>query len=302
MAMMISENWAQLLEPGLRSIFTTTYGSLAASSRIPMLFNVVSSNKAQEHDLGFGTFGNWTEYEGAIEYDKANQGYKTTYTHVEFSRGFTVERKLVDDDQYNIISKMPANLAIGAYRKREIDAASVFNNAFSSSYTGADSVSLCNDSHPLSPVNSTVVDNAGSTALSYSAVLATRQLMRAYVDDRNQLIPINPNMLIVPPELEDTAIDIVKTVGEPSTADNSVNAVREHGIDYVVWDYLTDSNNWFMVDSGLMKQFLNWFDRVPLEFAMNPTSEYDLEAKYRGYMRYSYGWSDWRWVYGHAVT
>lgn len=299
---MISENWAELLEPGLRNIFTTTFGDLAAASRVPMLFNIVPSSKAQEHDLGFGTFGNWAEYKGAIEYDSADQGYKTTYTHAEFARGFTVERKLVDDDQYNIINKMPRMLATGAYRKREIDAASVFNNAFSSSYTGGDGVSLCNDSHPLSPVNSDVVDNAGTTALSYSAVIATRKLMRSYVDDRKQLIPINPNLIIVPPELEDTAIEIVKTVGEPGTADNSVNVTREFGLNYVVWDYLTDANNWFLVDSGLMKQFLNWFDRTPIEFAMDPSSDYMLKASYRGYMRYSYGWSDWRWVYGHAVT
>jgi len=39
-----------------------------------------------------------------------------------------------------------------------------------------------------------------------------------------------------------------------------------------------------------------------LDFAMDPTSDYTLEARFRGYMRYSYGWSDWRWVYGHTVT
>jgi len=69
----------------------------------------------------------------------------------------------------------------------------------------------------------------------------------------------------------------------------------------VVWDYLTDEESWFVLDSGLAKMHLLWIDREPLEFAMDPASDFRLEARYRGYMRYSYGWSDWRGVYGHNV-
>ena len=70
----------------------------------------------------------------------------------------------------------------------------------------------------------------------------------------------------------------------------------------IVWDYLSDTNNWFMIDSMLAKMYLNWYDRVPMEFAMDPTSDFSLEARFRGYMRYSYGWDDWRWIYGHNVS
>lgn len=299
--MAISENWAELLEPGLRQIFDIATGELAAQSRIPMLFNVATSQKAQEFDLGVGSFGNWDEYKGAIEYDDPEQGFKTTYTHVEFARGFTVERKLVDDDLYNIINQMPRKLGIGAMRKREVDAASVFNNAFSSGFVGGDNVVLCG-SHPYSPSNASTQSNAGSTALSYDSVIATRKLMRAFKDDRGELIPINPDTLLVPPELENTAWEILESMGKPGTADNDGNYVRSTGINLVVWDYLTDANNWFMVDSQLAMMYLNWFDRVPLEFAADPTGTFNLQARYRGYMRYSYGWSDWRFVYGHAVA
>jgi len=98
--MAISENWAYLLTPGLRKIFYTQVAALAAESRVPQLFNVQTSSKAQEFDLGIGGFGDWREYKGAIEYDENEQLYRTTYTHVEFARGFRVERKLVDDNVY----------------------------------------------------------------------------------------------------------------------------------------------------------------------------------------------------------
>ena len=131
--MAISEQWAELLEPGLRAIFEAQREALAAESRIPALFNVVPSTKAEEHDLGMGGFGDWPEYEGAIEYDDPEELYKVTYTHVEYVKGFKVERKLVDDDQYNVINRRPRGLALSAVRTREKHAASVFNNAFSTS-------------------------------------------------------------------------------------------------------------------------------------------------------------------------
>lgn len=299
--MAISEQWAQLLEPGLRAIFETQRTELAAQSRIPLLFNVNTSSKAQEHDLGAGGFADWQEYNGAIEYDDNEQLWKTTYTHVEFARGFQVERKLVDDDLYNIINRRPRGLAMSAVRKREKDAASVFNNAFSSSYTGGDGIALCG-SHPYSPSNASTQSNAGSTALSYASIVATRKLMRSFKDDRGELVMVNPDTIIVPPELEDTAYEETRSEQKPGTGNNDISYVNSLGLNIIVWDYLTDANNWFMVDSGLASLYLNWFDRVPLEFAMDPTSDFNLVAKYRGYMRYSYGWSDWRFVYGHAVS
>lgn len=304
--MAISEQWAHLLEPGLRAIFETQREALAADSRIPVLFNVTGSSKAQEHDLGMGGFGDWEEYKGAIEYDDPEQLWKVTYTHVEYARGFKVERKLVDDDQYNVINRRPRGLALSAMRTREKAAASVFNNAFDSSYAGGDSVELCG-AHPYSPSNATTQANNGTSALTYDNVVSTRQLMRAFYDDRGELVPINPDLILVPPELEDTANGIVNTMRggnpqQPDTANYTDNLIQRHSIDYLVWDYLTDANNWFLIDTQLAKLYLNWFDRVALEFEMDPTSDFRLEARFRGYQRYSYGFSDWRWVFGQAVT
>lgn len=299
--MAISEQWPNLLEPGLRAIFFTQMDALAARAVRPILFNEIGSSKAQEHFQGAGGMSDVPEYKGTIEYDDFDQLYKTTFTHAEYVRGFKVERKLVEDDQYNIINARPMALALAYERTMEKHAASVFNNAFSSSYLGGDSVALCG-SHPYSPTNASTQSNSGTTALSYDAVIATRKLMRAYEDDRGELIPCMPDLIVHPPELEDTANDIVNTANKPLTANYQDNFVRRSNIRALSWDYLTDSNNWFLVDSAMAALHLIWINRVSTEFAMDPTGDYNLEARYRGYARWSYGWSDWRWVYGHNVT
>lgn len=297
--MPISEQWAEILEPGLREIFYATVDPLVATSRIPMLFDVITSAKAAESFLSAGSMGNWKKYQGAIEYDDIDQGYKTTITHEEYVQGFKIERKLVEDDLYGLFSDRPRELAMSAMRTREVHAASVFVNAFTDAYAGGDGVGLCSDVHPMSPNNANTQDNEGTLALSYANIITTRRAMREWKDDRGNLIPVTPDTLLVPPELEDTAFEIVKTTNVPATADYRANFVAGNIRQVIVWDYLTDANAWFLIDSMRMKQSLKWLDRVPLEFALDPTSNFRLESRWRGYMRYSFGWKDWRWVYGN---
>lgn len=303
--MAISEQWAELLQPGLKAIFEKQRDALAAEAVAPLLFNMGSSSKVNEEELGVGGFADWEEYKGAIEYDDHDQGYKTTFTHVEFARGFKVERKLVDDDLYNIINARPRGLALSAMRKREKDAADIFNNAFDTGTAnlGADSQSLCDGAHPHSPANTaSTQSNSGTSALSRTSIIATRQLMRAFTDDRGELIQVKPDTLLVPPELEDEAYVEARTPQKTGSGDNDLSFVNSLGLKVIAWDYLTDANNWFLIDSEMAKFHLKWYDRIPLEFAMDPTSDFTLEARFRGYMRYSLGWNDWSWIYGHNVT
>ena len=202
--MAISEQWAELLEPGLRSIFEVQSEALAAEAVAPKLFNVIPSNKASEYFLGLGGFADWKKYEGAITYDNNDQLYKTTLTPDEYTDGFKVERKLVDDDMYNIISARPKGLAISAARTREKAAADVFNNAFAGTSLGGDGVDLCATNHPYSPTNTgSTHGNEGTSALEYTSLVDTRRLMREFKDDRGELVAIHPDTLLVPPELEE---------------------------------------------------------------------------------------------------
>lgn len=298
MGVVNSEGFGYLLDPGLRKIFMNEYGM--AEGQRENLFGVETSNKAVEYDLGIGGTGDLAEFDGTIVYDDFKQQYRTSYTHKEWVKGMKIERKLVDDDLYSIINKRPQQLALVAKRTQEKHGSSVFNAAFNTSvFSGGDGLALCSTAHTFLGT-STTVGNSGTTAISATAVEATRLLMRQYTDETDNLTVGRGDTLIVPPQLEEAAWEVVNASGKLDTADNNPN-FNKGKYRIISWDYLSDSNNWFMADSKMMKMYLKWFNRIPTEF--NKDKDFDTYlSKWSVYTRYSYGFSDWSWIYGHNVA
>ena len=200
------------------------------------LYGVEKSTKAVEYDLGIGGIGDLEEFDGTISYDDFKQQYRVSYTHKEWVKGMKVERKLVDDDQYNIINKRPQILALSAKRTKEKHGAQVFNNAFNTTiFSGGDGLALCSTAHTRVGTDTTV-SNSGTTALSQTSLEATRLLMRNYTDETDNLLTARGDTLLVPPDLEETAWEIVNAQGKVGTADNDPNFSKgKYRI--IVWDY-----------------------------------------------------------------
>lgn len=291
---LLSENWSNSLLTGLRKVFVNTYRE--QTSNVPVLFNMQKSEKAQEFDLLTDEFKDFDIFNGQIPYDDHKESYKTTYTHNEYARGFKVERKLVMDDLYGTINRQPNLLALSARRRREKDGASVFNNAFSAGFTGGDVLSLCNSAH--TSVNSAITQsNTGVLTLSAANVEATRRSMAKFRSGRDGIIEVDGDMLLYPIDQEETAYEILNSKGKVDTAQNNVNFSMGKYKGLVWKNYLTSPTNWFMIDSTYMKQFLMWFDREPVQFFKDQDFG-TLISAFAGYMRYSFGWSDWRWILG----
>jgi hypothetical protein len=176
------------------------------------------------------------------------------------------------------------------------------NNAFSDSYLGGDGEPLVEDDHPTNSADDSTYDNQGTSALSYDAVVSTLIAGHDLDDDRGNPLPVIYDTLYVPTALQATAYEIVNAIGKPGGANNDANFLASRGLSVVVDPYLSDANNWFMISKPLAQMHLLWFWRARPELAQDPTSDYDLVARYRGYMRFSYGWDDARWIYGHAVS
>jgi phage major head subunit gpT-like protein len=302
---MIEENFTSLtnLALGMKTIFDDQLTSVNELGQdLFSLYDVQTSDQAAEYAQGVGGFGDVPVYTGTLEYAAFEMLYAKTFTPVEYALGTAVERKLIDDAQYGVINARASKLGLTFDRKRYRDAASIFNNATSTvaPYVMPDGKALVAIDHPLSPTNAGTQSNAGSTALSYDAIIAAEQAGMAFTDSKGNPGDTNFDTLVVPLALRQTAINLVGSELRPGTANNDMNTLR--GYNVVVSKYLTDSNNWFLVDSRLAKMELIWFNRIMPEFTTDPSSDYNLVSKFRGYMRYSYGAVDWRWIYGSIVA
>ncbi len=294
--MIVQGNWGELLLPGLRTIYDLHIKSLP--DFMGQLFNVQSTTKKTEDSLGVGALGLMEPWSGTVAYEDFSKGYKKTYTQAKFSKGMQLEEELVRYDQYNEIKKRTKRLATSAHYTRQNHGASVFNNAFAT-VLGPDGVVLCSAAHPYNPSDATVQSNLGTTALSLAAVDDTYVKMTAWTDDKGNMVAINPDTLIVPPSLRKTALEIVKSPKNPTNADNAIN-VYEGEFKVIVLPFLTDPNNWYMVDSTLMKDFLNWYDSRKPDFS--DTVDFDTEvSKYKVVGSWAYGWDHWQFLYGHNV-
>lgn len=297
--------WAKLLEPGLRKIFFDEFNRLP--DEYSQIFHVLSSNKHAEHDITLSGMGPWqartSEYD-EVQFDLPGGGYSIDYTHVEYQKGFKISRAMVDDELYNQINKLPANMALQGKQLVEQKAADVLNNGFSN--TGYDGKALFAVDHPLANPKTSITSYsnlitvtgasgaypADSDVLNEDVLNEAIILGRRTVDDTGVPIMMRPTTLVVPPELESRARVVLDTPLRTGSNFNDVNTVRGR-FNIVVNDYLTDPHSYFILDPNLHQ--LNFFWRVRPEFKSD-TWFTTLEARYRGYMRFSVGYSAWRGV------
>lgn len=303
----ISSNFAKLLEPGLRKIFFQTYAEVP--EQFSKIYNVNKSNKAKEVDYGLGAFGDWTQRTSElseVDYGKLSAGLERVYTHTAFTKGFMISRELYDDEQYHQMNKMAAALARSGRAFVEKEAAKTLINAFSDGKSSGsadvniyDGKTLIHDKHPLVDGGSKTGCNLVTGALTDANLKLALKCMRETVDEAGNLISAHAKKLVVPPALEYQAREILNSTQTAGTELNNVNSVKGM-LDLVVYDYIGaaaggSDTAWFIIDPTLCE--LNFFWRIKPEF--KSTEDFDtFVAKYRGYMRFSYGVSDWRGIVG----
>lgn len=302
-------NFGKLLEPGLRKLFYETFDEVP--EEYSKIFHVKNSKKAREVDYGLGSMPIWSEFGTAINKDLKGTavtdgempkvpyvtipaGLERIYVHKEFAQGFMVERKMVDDEQYGAIEKMPKDLARAGRYKVEMDAISLLTKGFSE--PGYDGKPLFATDHPTlaNGTNSNLITGELNQENLEKAIIA----MRNFTDEAGKKVVYKADTLIVPPALEFKAIELLNSVNKPDGDLNNVNSIKGK-LKIQVMEFLDSDTAWFVMDSK--RHELNFFWRVRPEFKRE--EDFDtLVAKYRGYMRYSYGYSDYRGIVGSQGT
>ena len=138
------------LEPGLNALFGMEYDRY--ENEHAEIFDTESSDRAFEEEVMLVGFGNAsTKQEGAgVAFDAANEAYTARYTHETIALAFALTEEAVEDNLYDRLgARYTRALARSMAHTKQIKAAAVLNNGFSSSYAGGDGKALLTTDHPL---------------------------------------------------------------------------------------------------------------------------------------------------------
>jgi hypothetical protein len=184
---------------------------------------------------------------------------------------------------------------------KEIYGANVLNTSTTyNASVGGDGVALVSASHPI---DGGVISNYATNELNESTLLNSMIAVRTNFKDQAGLkVFARARKLIVPPQLEPTAIRLTKTELRPGTSDNDVNAIisTAGGLPegYMVNDFLTSAYAWFLLTNI---DGLSYMERVKFETDMQVDFVTD-NLLVKGYERYSFGYYNWRSIYGSFPT
>ena len=91
-------------------------------------------------------------------------------------------------------------------------------------------------------------NNIGSAALSSASLMAGRNAMMKQTElNSGKRLAIRPRFLVVPIDLEETAFQLINSERVVGSANNEPNFIKALGLNLIVVEYWTDTNNWYLV-------------------------------------------------------
>lgn len=293
-------NFSRLIAPGYRKVFFEYLKE--RPTEYDKVFRVESSERAYEDTFKMVGVGALTaKAEGtSVTYDDPIQGGTKRFTHSTLGLGYRITEEMYEDDLYAATGKkMARSLARAVANKCEVDAWSVLNNAFSTSFVGFESaVSLCSTSHTLLGGGTVANRPTTDTDLSVTSLQAGVEAFEKMVDERNFPVLLRCKWVIVDPSFVWAAREILNSEHRPYTTDNEVNSLKPEGLQIFVSHYLTDTDSWFLVSAPEDHSMQFYWRRKP---RFESSDDFDTgDAKFKVTKRTSYGFDDWRGVYGSS--
>ena len=234
----------------------------------------------------------------------AGERYVYNQEHTEIALGYAITRKAIDDNLYKT-QFQPSNLGLieSFNQTKEIYGANVINTSTTyNASVGGDGEPLIDTAHPID--GGTVANRPGTDVeLNESTLLSGMIAIRTNFKDQAGLkVFARARKLLVPPQLEPVAIRLTKSELRPGTADNDVNAIisTSGGLPegYMTNDFLTSATAWFLLTNI---DGLSYMERVKFETDMQVDFVTD-NLLVKGYERYSFGYYNWRSIWGSLPT
>ena len=290
-----STQFLLLLEPGLRNIWHESWPP--RELQFTSVLNVGTMSKAKETDAKLAGFGPLVaQDEGEVlTYLDPLQPVTVEYNYDVKSGAYRVTERMRINELYGQVERFERDLQSAVIDDQEVAGFGLLNNAFGTTNTGFDGLQLCTTAHTrldggTNQSNRPSTDTALTLSALHDAVIAYRK----WLNDRGRPFISTAKKLVVPPDLMMVARELLGSSLKPDSADNTINAIRDFGLDFMVSDYLTSTTAWFLLGDNHDLNFL-W------QFQPQSGSEIDFETediKRKVRQAYATGFGEWRGVYG----
>jgi phage major head subunit gpT-like protein len=302
-----TNTFPELLETRQKTIFFKYYAM--QELMFPKVFKRQSSSGAFEDRMrvqGLGTLA--MKAEGTpIAFDDPIEGARIRTVHQTFGLGYRHTEEALEDDRWNILDKMPADLGDSARDHQETLAWGLINDGFAGAiYTGLDALPLFSAAH--TNVDATITQSnllAPAVALSVTGLEDIMTLSRTIQSDEGRFVNINQGLLLYHPANEHNAKVLMGTEQRPGTADHDISTVsttasglvpvRPEGV-----PYLASTTAWYVFDTPA-RSTLTWNDRREMRFD-RARDAVTFDQMHMVSYRASAMFSKWEGSYGSNAT
>lgn len=217
---------------------------------------------------GPGTIPQWTG--GSLTTAQMDTAGAVNVDYTKYGIQLQVD-KYDQKDVPGIVQAASAKAGLAVAQTYATVAAAQFNNGFTNT-TAVDSKSVFATDH-------TIKDSAATRSNKTTSALDRTAFMNAIQSYRNWVSYSGVSMdlveagfwLLIPPGLEETAVEILGS--QYSSNQMQVNAAGAYNTTTVVWPFLTDSNNWFLMSKST--KLFGFFERSAPDFQVS----YDADSK-----------------------
>ena len=270
----VSEQFPDLLDTSFQKVYSRTWKrEIQGLSHFKQ--ESTSRNSVKESTItGLGLMQR-SDDEDNLPLDTPLPGFDNEVTPLDYRLSIRITERMRETDQWGQIGKLQSMLARSPLDSIEYHSADVFNTGFDSTgqFLAGDGMYLFDDERPFEDASLGNWSNLESaSALTPTSFETARLNFRSTLNERGLLRPLTAAKLIVPPALEKTARTIFESTGSTGNNHNDIN-FHKGQVQIDVWDYLTDTNAWF-VCAPMDELFeLKWYWRVKPNFKGNALSD-----------------------------
>lgn len=218
------------------------------------LFSVSSTKKAKETFFEYAGLGDFQVKSegGPVSFTDPIAGAEMTLVPVRRSNGYKITQEMLDHDQFGEIRKLETELRIALRDDLEVIGHLLLNNGFGTTDSGGftaagfDTVALFSTAHTRIDGGANQSNRPSTDAdLDWTTLGDARQQFQLWRDNRGRRVLGRPRNLWVHVNDELTAMELLRSVGKPGTANNEVNVLNQE-FNLIVSPYITDTDSWFV--------------------------------------------------------